>query len=416
MKKEQNVVLVAELAAELHRCGAPAHRLELAVEGLLAAYGAQGAVVASPTALWLQVGEVARVLRLRPGEVEFSRLGRLTDLRAWQARVAAERPPIARARSSLRAIREAPSLWSPAARAVAFVAACATAGALIGGTWNDALAAAVGGEAVRRLLAAVGRRPGWAPLGDGLAALAAGALGGLSAAAGAAPAAASLGAVIVLLPGLSLTVAATEVAIGQWSSGGARLLGVGACLLQLAAGLAGGLALTAGVPALLPVAALPGWAAAAAPIVAPATFAALAGLRPRESLAVIWLGALGYLVAGALDGLAGTAAGALVVGFGASALERAQGMPALVLLVPGILLLVPGSVGLRGVDLLLEGAVVEGLGVALQALGTAATLAAAVLAAGALADGGRPTPGLQDRSPGALKTRVAAGAAGAARR
>jgi len=395
------VALVSELAVELHRCGAPAHHLEAAVAELLAVYGAPGAVAASPTALWLQIGARTQVLRLSPGDVDLSRLGRLSALARWRAEVAARGLSARRARRKLRRVIRAPGLWSERTQGWAFLLASATAGALIGGTLTDAVASGVGGFVVRQALGVLAARPQWAPLGDGLVALTAGLFGGLCALLGASPQAVSLSTVIILLPGLSLTVSVTEIAAGQWVAGGTRLLGVFSCLLQLAAGLAAGLHLTSGVlaaagPLVQPVALSAGLGVAAL-IVAPLSFAVLCGCSRRESLAVVLLGTLGFLVASAVGGLAGTAAGAALIGLGAGASERSGVGLALVVLVPAVLLLVPGCVGVRGMDLLLGGAVVEGLAVALQALGTASVIAAAALAAGALLQPAPYSPSIHAR-------------------
>jgi len=393
------MALVSELALALHRCGAPAHHLEEAVTELLAIYDADGAVAASPTALWLQVGDRTRVLRLSPREVDLSRLGTLSALARWRAELAARPVSARRASRGLDAVMRAPAPWSARAQRWAFVVASATGGALIGGTLTDAVAGGAGGELVRRALGLLAARPQWAPLSDGLVALLAGLFGGLCALLGASPQAVSLAAVIILLPGLSLTVSTAEIAAGQWVAGGTRLLGVLSCLLQLAAGLAVGLHLTGGAAALAPFAgavALPPTLQVALLMVAPLSFAVLCGCAWRESLAVVLLGTLGFLAASAVGGLAGTAAGAALIGLGASASERVGGGPALVVLVPAVLLLVPGSVGVRGMDLLLAGAVVEGLGVALQALGTASVIAAAALATSALLRGSY-SPSIQAR-------------------
>lgn len=355
---------------------------------LLATYGATGAVAASPTALWLQVGERARVLRLLPGEVSLSRLGLLAEVSQWQAEVAARRLTAGEALVSLRRVLASPGTWSERAQWLAFLVASAAGGALIGGTLTDAVAGGVGGAVVFQALGALGARPQWAPLSDGLVALLAGLFGGICVLFGASAQAVSLAAVLILLPGLSLTVSVTEIAAGQWSAGGTRLLGVGASLLQLAVGLAVGLRLMDGaVGELVPfveAVALPAGLGAAALMAAPASFAVLCGCSWRASLAVVLLGTLGFLVAGAVGGSAGTALGAALIGLGAGGVERSGGGPALVVMVPAVLLLVPGAVGLRGVDLLIDGAVVEGLAVALQALGTASVIAAAALAAGAV--------------------------------
>lgn len=377
--------LVAAFAAAMHRCGAPSHVIERHVDSLLEAYGAEGTSVASPTAVWLQVGERTRVLRLEPGLVD---LARLAELFRWHDALVADPPAPDAARSSLDAVLAAPPRWTPLARHVAFVTGSALAGALFGGTVADAVGGLVGGSVVLAGLLRLG--PDWGPLRPLVLGAAAGAVGSLAALAGAGPLSVALASVLVLLPGLGLTLALAELAEGQLTSGSARLLGAVSTAVQLAVGLGIGASLGGLLPEGVPSVALSPWVLALVPAVAPVTFAVLLEVRPRDLPAVVGVSAAAFALATGVGGALGAGIAGLAVGLAANALARVRRIPALVTSLPGVLLLVPGSVGVRGVGQLLQEDLLGGAQTALDAIGVAGALAVGLLASHAVLPGPRP--------------------------
>ncbi len=371
------IARIARFAAVLHGSGAPSHVIEALVADLIDVEGLEGAVVAAPTAVWLELGDRTRVLRLNPGDVH---LDRLTSLYAWHERAVAT-PDAPDLDATLERIATQPSPWTERAQHLAFAAVGGTAGWLIGGTAMDLLAGTIGGFYVTHALAALSA-PAWRPL----AMLAVGALGGLlggfAGLIGAHPAAVALASLIVVVPGLSMTISLAEVAAGHWSSGGARLLGALAASGQLAAGLAVGAALTAPLPLADPAPILWG-GTVVVPLVGPAVFAVLLHARPAQIPAVMGVAALGFAIAASVTGPLGAGLAALAVGLAANTLTRTRNVPALATSVPGILLLVPGSVGVRGLGQLVAGDL-SGTQTAIDALFAAGALALGLLAAHAL--------------------------------
>lgn len=184
----------------------------------------------------------------------------------------------------------------------------------------------------------------------------------------------TLAGIITLLPGLTITVAMTELASRHLSSGSARL---SSAFIVFAAMTFGGALGTTVVTAIYggPVRSfaperLPPWTQLAALALAPVGFSLLLRARPRDIPLVCgasWLGYMGFQV-GAEH------LGQVLV---SNLFERFKFGPASVPLVPGVLLLVPGSIGYRSLTMLLNQSVEP-----VVAAGITAVLAAVALAGG----------------------------------
>ncbi len=200
-----------------------------------------------------------------------------------------------------------------------------------------------------------------------------------------------LAGLIVLLPGLSLTLGLAELASQQLISGTARLAGAFTVFAGITFGVALGARLAVllfGMAPNLPVVPAPHWTLLAAIIVAPIVYAVLLRARSRDLLSVLVVSVIGY--AGAQLGThvlgvqLGAGLGALSLGLASNIYERVTSHPATVTLVPGVLLLVPGSIGFRSFSLLLEQQVVVGVDAAFTMTMTAISLVAGLLLANIL--------------------------------
>ena len=200
----------------------------------------------------------------------------------------------------------------------------------------------------------------------------------------------TLGAIIVLLPGLAFTVAMTELATHHLSSGVARLAGAGVVFLTLAVGVALAWRLGAGLrPATIHVIALPQWSQWIALAVAPFAFSILLQARRRQwpvICAVAWSGFLAAKWGGAVMGSEfGAFFGALMIGVLSNLYARWRDRPAMVPQVPAILILVPGSIGYRAVTAFLDQDALAGVGFAFSMSLIAVSIVGGLLAANALA-------------------------------
>jgi uncharacterized membrane protein YjjB (DUF3815 family) len=202
----------------------------------------------------------------------------------------------------------------------------------------------------------------------------------------------TLAGLIVLIPGLTLTTAMTELSSGHVASGTARLSGALMMFLVIGFGVAMGsqsvtLLLGEYASRVRPEA-LPDWTWWLALVAAPLGFAVLFRAHARDAIWILVAGALG--IAGSRAGSTtfgpelGAFVGALSVGVASNVYAYLLRRPAAVTLVPGILLLVPGSIGFRSLSSLLDREVVTGVETAFTMVLIGAGLVAGLLLANVL--------------------------------
>ena len=199
----------------------------------------------------------------------------------------------------------------------------------------------------------------------------------------------TLAGLIVLIPGLRITVAINELAVGHLSAGVARLAGACVSLLTLTIGVAicwRVLAHWRNIPDLIgPGIYANGWWQWIAILIAPIMFAIIFRARwPQWPIiaAVSIAGFSASLFAGQTMGMeVGAACGALAVGCGSNLYARIRNRPALVPLTPGILILVPGSLGYRSLTAFLDSDTMAGIDMAFQMMIVAIALVGGILIA-----------------------------------
>ena len=202
----------------------------------------------------------------------------------------------------------------------------------------------------------------------------------------------TLSGLIVLVPGLTLTTAMTELATGHLVSGGARLAGALLTFLTIGFGVALGSRLGAlSFPAMVAPQAqapLPLWTEGAALLVAALAFVVLFRAAPRDGGWVLAAATVAYL--GARSGAAalgpelGALFGALVLGVCSNLHARCLQRPAALTQVPGLMLLVPGSLGFRSVAALVEHDTLSGVQTAFTMVLVAIALVTGLLLANVL--------------------------------
>jgi len=206
----------------------------------------------------------------------------------------------------------------------------------------------------------------------------------------------TLSSLIMLLPGLSLTLAMSEYSAQGLVAGSANLMRAGMTFVELAFGVAIGRALVERFVTLresTPTT-LPAWTEAIALLLAPPCFGILFKARPREMVAILVTGVLGYVAvrfaATALDPIIAGILGAFVVGAASNLWARRSDHPATVSSLPGILLLVPGSVGFQGLYSLLTQQVESGIEAAFRMALIAVSIVAGLLFASVVVPARRP--------------------------
>ncbi|MFT5583998.1 MAG: uncharacterized membrane protein YjjP (DUF1212 family) [Cognaticolwellia sp.] len=387
--------LVVGLARTLHESGAPSHRLEDTLEGVCGTLDIDVVIFSLPTALMLQVDGQTHMIRVSPRE---SNLSRLVAVDALGAALSRERLSVGEALSRLKVLEEQKAgPYSATVMAIALAVSSGIAGLLFGGPPIEAFVAGTIGGMLSLLSGRMARNPHHARIAHWVYGTLAALLAGLAASIWAiSPERAALAALIIFIPGLSLTTAIAELASGHLSAGSARFAGGAIVLLQLGLGCALGLSMASAVldPALGPVAAAPDWLRWPVVLTAGVSFAILFQARKADLLwivvaAVIAVQGTGLAVE-LLGPRAGPGIGAFLVALFSNAQARIRDLPASVTLVPGILLLVPGAIGFRSMQALTQAQTLLGLSSLVEMLVIAAALVGGLLAANAVFSARRP--------------------------
>ena len=393
--REDGIVLVIRLARALHTYGSPADRLEEALGRMSAQFRLEGQFFSTPTAIFAAFGPTGgqqMVLeRVEPGDVHLGKLAALDDLLDDIGRGEVTVPA---AEERLRAIERTGGDPRSSLLVLSQGLVSASGAFFFRGSVSDVCTAGAVGLVVGALVLLLGRVNATRRLVDllcaTLAAFLATAIG--TRVPGAHPYIVTLAALLILLPGLSLTTATSELASKHFVAGGSRFAGTVVVLVTLGFGAALGTQLGSrlfgsGVhQGLEPMS----WFYAI-----PALLLSSFGLgvyfrAERRDFAWVLLGSgLTYVAiqigARALGGVElGALFAAFVLGLSGSAVARIFRRPAAVVTVPGLVLLVPGSVGFRSVASLVEQDTISGIQTAFSMLVVAVAIVTGLLVANAV--------------------------------
>ncbi len=392
------IEFLLQLAASLHAYGTTAQRLEAAISKVASRLRLRCNAWANPTGLILSVvdadaevedgvppAETTRVVRLEPGDVD---LARLCAADAIAEQVLAGAMSLSEGARALRALKAPSGAGAQALTALSFGFASASVAGLLGTAWADIATAAGIGWVIGVLYVLGAGRP---RLSEGLDAIAA-LLATLLATAVAfwlVPVnlkTVVVASLIVLLPGLTLANAVSELSSQHLVAGTARFAGAVATLLKLTFGTVAATQfarLLGWVPLEPPPPMPPEWLEWAALLLAAYSFAVLFRADRRDYPVVMASAILGYLCSRFGGAALGNEAGVFVAGFMVSAASnvyaRALRRPGAVVRVPGMILLVPGSVGFRSLSFVFERDVFLGLDAAFTVVTVLISLVAGLL-------------------------------------
>jgi len=388
---DPRAAFILALARALHGAGEPSNRLEELLAAVSEQIGLRAQFFITPTSIFAAFGPEDRqrthLIRAAPS---VTNLGKLARLDGVVEQVLAGKLDVAHGIEALNAAVGP----EPARRALSSVLGYAIASAcsavILGGGVREILTAGGIGATIGIVAALAAHRttlqrlfePIAAFLAALLLALAAWATGGMSATI------TTLASLIVLMPGMMLTNAITELTTQHLAAGTSRLMAALMVFLAMGFGVALGSQLVrvtlGSVPSAEPVP-LPAWTVWLAVVLVSVSFGILLQALSTD---------FGWILLACLVGFAssrysahllgpelGMFVGAFAVGILASAVSRWTDHPAAIIEVPGTLILVPGSIGFRSITAMLENQVVSGLETAFRVLLIAMSLVAGLLVA-----------------------------------
>ena len=378
------------LGVALHRYGVPAHQLEDILSQVTRRFGVPSHFLSTPTSITASFGTGAQtklyMTRADQGEMNLEKLSLLDEL-SEQVIIGTLDPLLAR--SQIDTIHAAAGRYSGLEIMLCYGLASAAVGRLFGGGWVEVCVSALIGLSIGVLASLTAHFPTWARVFEMFAAMLAALLS-----AAAVPVlgpyavhTATLAGVIILVPGMTVTTAMTELSTGNLVSGTSRLMGAAVGFMKLGFGAALGTQVGKtwfGTQVDTPPH-VPGWTAWPALVIAAMALAIILQARPRD---------VGWILLNACVGLAGSHLGIWAVGpelapflaaflvtLGSNMHARVWHRAAAVTQVPATLLLVPGSVGFRSVFALLERNVLTGMEIGFSMALTAMALVAGILLA-----------------------------------
>lgn len=393
MENADAIGFVLALGRALHRYGTPADRLEEALKVCCERLGLQAEVFTAPTALIMSFGAPTelktRMMRLEGSELD---LGKLEQVDAIADQVIDKQLSPRDGIDRLQTIFLAPPRFGHGVSTLMHGVSAGALAVFFGGSLEDVTVAGGIGLSLG-LLAQYARRSTdqarvFELVGAAFAAFAAGVVSAMWHAV--TPSLVTIAALIILLPGMSLTTAMSELATRHLIAGTARLMSAVIVLLELVVGVALGERLANAaveVHRAVPVP-LPPWAPWLALIASAIGIAVVVQAQVRAFGWILAAAAVGYLgnAAGTtwLGPQMGVMVGAFALGVLGNVYARLLKRPAQVVLVPAVLLLVPGSMGFRGMTSLLSHDTVGGVETVFAMFVVAIAIVAGLLIANAV--------------------------------
>ena len=365
--RDIRIEFLSGMAGALSRFGLNADATERGLRAAAAVLGLRAEFYVTPTSIMAAFGMPGRqrVVLLRTHEASID-LQSLSLVSSVLDGVVSRRLTVEEAFAELNLITRSPLRFPWFMGVFASGVGAAAFDLLLSGHWIEAAVAAEVGLAVGVMIVLGRRYSRLARLTELLAGLLAAvlALGAGHVVAEIRPANVALASVILLLPGLGITLGVAEIAARHLAAGTARLAGAMMTLLNLSIGSFLGFKVMAELD-LVPATSPPGVQAAVWMLVAAAGLSSVALLIATNSRpADIWLVVISVSIAlvgarfGAwlLGATLGVALASLVLGLWSNVYARLARRPAALALLPGLAVLVPGSLGQRGVSAALMGA------------------------------------------------------------
>lgn len=392
---DARVLFAVKLGQALHRYGTPTHRLETMMGLVLERLGLHGQFFVTPTGIFAAFGlpeeQRTSLIRVESDEVDLEKLARLDGL---VHEVVEGDVSVAEGARLIDEIVAAPPRYGRWLTTLCFALASGTAARFLGGGWREMAVVTVSGFVLGALAILMGRFENTGKIFEPIGAMLVAALA-MVAGQFIQPFStyiATLAGLIVLVPGLTLTIAIRELTTRNLVSGTARLMGALLLFFQIGFGVALGWQIKrffAVAPPIVQPEALPGWTLWAALLVSPLGFAVLFRARPQDFFWIITACFVSFSGARAgaflLGPELGVCVGAILVGIASNLYARFLKNPAAITQVPGIMLLVPGSIGFGSMAKFIEKDVVSAVSTAFSMILVAVALVTGLLIANVIA-------------------------------
>ena len=361
-----------ELARALGTYGTAANRIEEVIGYCADAFGFNAQTFTTPTSLFVSLEDEdgdhrTYLARVFPGEADFTKMMALD--RVFNRALEGHITPTEGVSEIKRIVNDPPRypVWM-IVLCFGIIGVCA--GNFLGGAVREMAASGIVGLVIGLLVQFTGRNREFSRLMEFLSGFSAAIISGLLALpfGGYMTTVPVIAGIIILLPGLTLTISMVELAMKHVVSGSTRLAGAVMVLLVIGFGILLGQAVverTVGIVPLVPASDLPWYMDFVSVFIASVCMAVLFQAHMRHAWVMILAGMMAFLIAryGTLyfGPEVGVLCAAVVVGSSSNLYARFFDRPATVMMLPGLIILVPGSLGLKSLQLFMSNDTVDGL-------------------------------------------------------
>jgi len=375
-KREEPLGFLLRLAKALHTYGLPAYELEKTMNGCAEAMGYGIQCMSLPTSISITLlppdgNPQTFLIRVSPGEINIERLRKTTRIArdVINGELGAKKGAL-----YLREIASFVPYYPQWVIVLAFGVVSACIARIFSGSFSDMAVSGIIGLVVGIIAVASKTRPMLDHLLPAISAFIATFVTlfinhyfGLTIT----TSIVVVSGLIILLPGLSLTIALAELATQNLVSGTARLSGTATTFIQLAFGSVLGAEVSSRLGFMVTestVSAVPAWSVWLAVSIASLALVPLFSAR-KQDVGWFLLSALTafttvYFATQAFGASLGAFLGAITIGVMAKLVSRFFDIPGATIMMPGFIILVPGAVGYRSVLALAEKDMLAGLSTA----------------------------------------------------
>jgi uncharacterized membrane protein YjjP (DUF1212 family) len=382
--------LLIRMGKAISEAGAPAHRLEASMHILLEKFNMEGNFFSMPTALLASIGDEDNqrtyMVRTDPKDINLAKMSDLSDV---INRLENDEIDVKDAYIEINKIAKAKSKYPSFMMVLAIGLASASLAGLFKGSWIDVMVSGGMGLLTALIIMFSSRHTHLSQIFTPLAATIVGftsvainyythSIDHLIV---------SLSGLIILVPGLGITVAIRELSTGHLVSGSARMAGATTTFLLLSFGLALGFMMAQsvfGTVELHKLQSVPSWFVYMSIGIISVAFTVIFNAKPLDFFFLL-LSATVAIIGSKIAGIwlispFSSFAAVLAISITGNLFALISKRPASIIHIPGVMLLVPGSIGFKSLEAMLNNQTIDGVQTAFSALLIAVALAVGLIA------------------------------------